>query len=461
MISDELARIFQLEHNPDGSHKHYSIRKEYIETRTEYAYAFTLDDIPDGSVYGRVKLSSLTTGEVTKVTDASGDDLTIALSGADRLLTVEADSKVNQDLTNDAAVTFGFVTALSYLRSLEYRLQQESYSDLFIQNKSNNSGYRILEIDVNNVNRTLNITGSPVTLANWFDQSVKQAATPTFGNVTVTTGFTIGYNTLDTNEWAFLDGQDQAVKKASTPEFVGLTVKGNLDMDDAAHDLLIPDNNAAALEIKEGANAYVTFDTTDGATEEESGIIKIHKTLRASGAVVQAAQGFSRVDIGVQANTPRLVFEGQGSTVWLVDNDWGAFRWYIPNYLKLKLDSSTFHLWGVDALLRLTKKLYFRDTGIYMYSPTDGHLEIKSDGGVDGIKATSPVEIEAAVGSQLLTLDQNEHTGWFVEFEGESAADDSYPISSAAEGTLNYAKAIKIKIGGVMYFLKAYTYVAP
>jgi len=37
----------------------------------------------------------------------------------------------------------------------------------------------------------------------------------------------------------------------------------------AAKDILIPDNQAAGLEIKEGTNAYVTFDTTDGSEQIE------------------------------------------------------------------------------------------------------------------------------------------------------------------------------------------------
>jgi hypothetical protein len=49
----------------------------------------------------------------------------------------------------------------------------------------------------------------------------------TFGAVTAGaitgTSFVIGANSLDTNEWTHLNGQDQPVRKASSPEFVGLT----------------------------------------------------------------------------------------------------------------------------------------------------------------------------------------------------------------------------------------------
>ena len=49
--------------------------------------------------------------------------------------------------------------------------------------------------------------------------------TGTLGAGAITgTSFIIGANTLDTNEWAFLDGQDQAVKTTSSPTFAGLNI---------------------------------------------------------------------------------------------------------------------------------------------------------------------------------------------------------------------------------------------
>jgi hypothetical protein len=59
--------------------------------------------------------------------------------------------------------------------------------------------------------------------ADYLDQAVKVASSPTFNTPTVT-GITIGANTLTTTEWAFLDGQDQAVKTTSTPQFAKLGI---------------------------------------------------------------------------------------------------------------------------------------------------------------------------------------------------------------------------------------------
>ena len=61
--------------------------------------------------------------------------------------------------------------------------------------------------------RTVTLTGNP-TIGDWFDQSVKQAAAPTFATVNTGQG---------ANE---LYAMDQAVRAADSPSFAGLTVAG-------------------------------------------------------------------------------------------------------------------------------------------------------------------------------------------------------------------------------------------
>lgn len=55
------------------------------------------------------------------------------------------------------------------------------------------------------------------------NQTLATTSSPTFVNITGTS-FVIGANTLTTAEWAFLDGQDQAVASTSSPTFVNLTI---------------------------------------------------------------------------------------------------------------------------------------------------------------------------------------------------------------------------------------------
>jgi len=55
-----------------------------------------------------------------------------------------------------------------------------------------------------------------------FNQDVQTTSSPTFNTPTVA-GITIGANTLNTSEWANLDGQDQTIKTTSSPTFANLT----------------------------------------------------------------------------------------------------------------------------------------------------------------------------------------------------------------------------------------------
>lgn len=66
----------------------------------------TMDDIADGATYGRVLLTSLTSNEVTKLTDAAGDNFTVALGGSDRVLTMGASVAVDQNLRTIDSPTF-------------------------------------------------------------------------------------------------------------------------------------------------------------------------------------------------------------------------------------------------------------------------------------------------------------------------------------------------------------------
>lgn len=58
----------------------------------------------------------------------------------------------------------------------------ENYLRLISDIGSLGASDRILEINVNDANRTLTITGNP-TIADWFDQSVKTGASPTFAQI--------------------------------------------------------------------------------------------------------------------------------------------------------------------------------------------------------------------------------------------------------------------------------------
>jgi len=64
-----------------------------------------LDEVPDGTTNGRVLNTSLSSNEVVKLTDSNGEDMTVALGGVDRILTLNEDLTLGdgQDLTLTAS----------------------------------------------------------------------------------------------------------------------------------------------------------------------------------------------------------------------------------------------------------------------------------------------------------------------------------------------------------------------
>lgn len=91
------------------------------------ALGITLDDIADGAIYGKVLLTSLTGNEVTKLTDAAGDDLTISLGSSNRILTLTSDVALNQNLRTTDFVEF---TGIQVIATSSYALTTVGMSEV-------------------------------------------------------------------------------------------------------------------------------------------------------------------------------------------------------------------------------------------------------------------------------------------------------------------------------------------
>jgi len=79
-----------------------------------------------------------------------------------------------------------------------YLLDTNASHSLVIQPGSNLTANRILTVTTGDAARTITLSGNP-TLSDWFDQSVKTTANPTFGNLTITSfaaGWTNAGNTI-------------------------------------------------------------------------------------------------------------------------------------------------------------------------------------------------------------------------------------------------------------------------
>jgi hypothetical protein len=82
-----------------------------------------------------------------------------------------------------------------------------------------------------------------------------------------------------------------------------------------------------------------------------TGLHVFNGPLRAQGSVVESPQGFDRLDLGVQNNTPRIVFENasvSSDQVYQIDVEneagSGTFRWYVPGNTLLQLNTNSFRV---------------------------------------------------------------------------------------------------------------------
>jgi DNA-binding transcriptional MerR regulator len=152
--------------------------------------------------------------------------------------------------------------------------------------------------------------------------------TPTLG-VATATSIAIGANTLDTNEWAFLDGQNQAVKTTSSPSFAGLTVDTNtLFVDSVNHRVGIGTTApVASLQI----NPTITA-TTD-ARMLQSGIVYNGATAMANwyGGYIAAPTGTGTItnkyafvteanagNVGIGTTTPGTKLTVSGGSIRVI-----------------------------------------------------------------------------------------------------------------------------------------------
>ncbi len=100
--------------------------------------------------------------------------LTVLTGDADRTLEVAGTSKIDQDVATDATPRFASV-----------EINDGGTHKLTISASSTFSEDRTLTLATGDANRTVTLEGNP-TLSDWFDQSVKAAATPEFAGVKLT-----------------------------------------------------------------------------------------------------------------------------------------------------------------------------------------------------------------------------------------------------------------------------------
>lgn len=140
-------------------------------------------------------------------------------------------------------------------------------------------------------------------------------------------------------------------------------------------------------------------------------LINLTQGARFTGAVDQTATGIDRLDIGVQASTPRIALEDGGATtnaVWLIDNSGGKFRFYIPGVEMMYLTGSGTNDYDTNLSLKSqnVEKIRLASNGTsYITSPLGLGLTMGQDVnshlltvGTAGIQAQNYYSADNSVG---------------------------------------------------------------
>ncbi len=225
----------------------------------QYALASQIEAVRASILAVKTSIRTVT-NEITNTTTtplAIGDPVAESVIGG--ILFVGA----NNLLAQDASLAWDFTAKTLTLPNAGLHILDTNAShDLIIKPGSDLTSDRILTLTTGDAARTITLSGD-TTLADWFDQSVKTAASPTFANATISTEITLansGLHILDTNSTHDLivtpgsnltadriltiitgdaarsitlngnptlnDWFDQSVKAAASPTFAALTTTG-------------------------------------------------------------------------------------------------------------------------------------------------------------------------------------------------------------------------------------------
>jgi len=265
-----------------------------------------------------------------------------------------------------------------------------------------------------------------------------------------TTQITIGANTLDTNEWAYLDGLDQALKTTDSVVFGSAKIsdltsgrilivgpdgelQDDTDLTFSADTLTVSKIGALSLTVANNVDignydiralsgtfdsltsGRVPFASTNGKLVDDSNFTFNDDTLTVT-KIVSGEMDISgtnipldieRVGAGTNAVTNTVTMkstttanmvDGFGGRIYFsieddaeIENILSKIEWVrsgADNSGKLDFYTSSAGILALsytiqpsgDLLLDSNNKLQLRDSNIYIYSPSDGNIEITADG---------------------------------------------------------------------------------
>jgi len=273
----------------------------------------------DGARQLRTRVSSYVSGTVTStvvlVSVASGMS-TVTATLSDFAATTSAElAGVISDETGTGALMFAtspvITTDITIPNTGLHILDTNASHDLIIAPGSDLTADRTLTLTTGDAARTITLSGNP-TLADWFDQSVKQAASPTFAGLDLTEGniTNVGDISLDS-----LTSDGSTITIGGTPSIVltdGTTVAVTLG-NDAGDDFTI-DTSAFVVE---GDTGNVGIGTTspseilhiESATDPTLVITNADANQSDGGKIsFREANAIERFNIEYDGSTNRLKF---------------------------------------------------------------------------------------------------------------------------------------------------------
>lgn len=164
---------------------------------------------------------------------------------------------VINDETGSGALVFGTKPTITFANTGLTVRDTADDNVLTIAPGSNFSVNRTLTITTGDADRTLTLNGSP-TLGDWFDQTVKVAASPAFAGITIN-GHVFTVNGAPTlNNWF-----DQNVKTTASPTFanVNITATGNVYLDGGG-DSYIQESSANRVDHVVGGSISLRLTAT-------------------------------------------------------------------------------------------------------------------------------------------------------------------------------------------------------
>lgn len=282
-----------------------------------------LDDVPDGATNGKVLLTSLTGSEVVKLTDASGDDMTVALGSGNRVLTLNENLTLGdgQNLTltaNGGEAASLNIDTQAAARTLDMSENLAIMDGQDIELKGAGGEKAQLAIDTQNAERTLEMNEN-LTIGNGADVTI--TAVGAARTLTMNESLTVG------------DGNDGTITYSAASKTITIEDDSIINQD------LSTDSTVATFATcTTTLSKSTTFDTNVAA----AGVTLVGTTLSADGTdanidvnITPKGTGTVNIDnLGLDGNT--IVSNDANGDINLTPNGTGEV-----NITKVDIDDGT------------------------------------------------------------------------------------------------------------------------